>query len=122
VGRALTGGTVVVLKGDLGTGKTTFIRGLAQGLGVEDPESVKSPSYTLVLRYAGSKPLLHMDAYFMRSLEDLELCGMEDALADGDIVAVEWGERIEARIPKRAVWVQLAHLSPNQREIRITIK
>ena len=95
VGRILEKGPAcVLLSGDLGTGKTTFIRGLAKGLKVFDPGSVRSPSYTLVNRYPGKVSLTHIDAYFMRSAEDLDLCGYDDALARGDVVAVEWADRV----------------------------
>lgn len=116
----LEGGEILALCGELGSGKTTFVRGLARGLGVKDPFAVKSPSYTLHLRYLGHPPLLHLDAYFMRSLEDVDLCGMEDALARREVVVVEWGERVEERLPKDAWVVRFEHVAPDLRRIRIS--
>jgi tRNA threonylcarbamoyladenosine biosynthesis protein TsaE len=115
----MTGGEVVVLVGELGTGKTTFIRGMALGMEVADPGAVRSPSYTLVIRYPGRRPLLHMDAYFMKSLEDLDLCTMEDALERRETVAIEWGDRVAERLPDHAIIVRIEHLGPTRRRIRI---
>jgi tRNA threonylcarbamoyladenosine biosynthesis protein TsaE len=118
--RILEGGEVVALVGELGAGKTTFIRGIARGLGVVDPLSVKSPSYTLVLAYPGPKPLLHVDAYFMKSPDDLDLCGVDDALMEGQVVVVEWADRVMERLPERRILVSIEHLGAEEREIRIT--
>ena len=119
VGREMTGGEVVVLVGELGTGKTAFIRGMARGMNVADPGAVRSPSYTLVIRYPGPRPLLHMDAYFMKSLEDLDLCTMEDALERRDTVAIEWGDRVAERLPDPAIVVRIEHQGLGKRRIRI---
>lgn len=115
----LQGGETLALSGELGAGKTTLIRGLAQGLGVEDMDSVKSPSYTLVLHYPGQRPLLHLDAYFMESGEDLDLCGMHDALIRNEVVVVEWGDRVRQWLPKDTVFIQMTHVDPFSRRIRI---
>jgi tRNA threonylcarbamoyladenosine biosynthesis protein TsaE len=125
LGELLEGGSCVLLSGELGAGKTTFIRGLARGLGVDDPGAVNSPSYTLVNRYPGKTALTHVDAYFMRAAEDLELCGLEDALAAGDVAAVEWADRLfglvvdPARAPRGAVRVVLEHSGEEKRKITI---
>jgi tRNA threonylcarbamoyladenosine biosynthesis protein TsaE len=125
LGALLGGGQCVLLSGELGAGKTTFIRGLARGLGVDDPEAVNSPSYTLVNRYPGRIALTHVDAYFMRSAEDLLLCGFDDALAAGDVAAVEWADRLFGpivdadRIPEGAVQVLLEHAGEEERKISI---
>jgi len=81
--------------GELGTGKTTFIRGLAQGLGAVDSGAVHSPSYTLVNTYPGAIPLIHIDAYFMHTAEDLLLCGYGEAVAAGGVIAIEWADKLE---------------------------
>jgi tRNA threonylcarbamoyladenosine biosynthesis protein TsaE len=112
----------VSLTGELGTGKTTFIRGMARGMGVEDSSAVRSPSYTLALRYNGPLPLLHLDAYFMKSHEDLDLCTLEDALERGEAVAIEWGDKVESRLPEPSILVCFEHLAPDRRRIRISRK
>ena len=119
LGRTLAGGTVVALCGPLGSGKTTFVRGLGRGLGVEDPGTIRSPSYTLVLRYEGSPPLRHLDAYFMRREEDLLMCGLEDALAAGEAVVVEWADRLTTPLPEPMLVVRFEHVDPETRRIHI---
>ena len=112
---------MVALSGPLGSGKTTFVRGLGRGLGVEDAASIRSPSYTLVLRYEGAPPLRHLDAYFMRSEEDLLLCGLEEALAGGEVVVVEWADRLHRPLPFPRVEVRFEHVDPERRRIRIRV-
>jgi len=119
LGSELAGGETVVLTGELGTGKTAFIRGLARGLGVDDPDHVRSPSYALMLRYKCRVPLLHIDAYFMKCSEDLDLCGIEDALARGDVVAVEWGDRVASGLPRDSILVSIRQLAPERREVTV---
>jgi len=119
LGSILAAGTVVLLSGELGAGKTTFIRGMARGLGVDDPGSVCSPSYTLVNRYPGPVALTHLDAYFMRSGEDLDLCGLEEARLAGDVVVVEWGDRVRNLFPEEAVEVVLQHTGEDERQILV---
>ena len=122
----------MVLTGGLGAGKTTFVRGLARGVGVLDPGEVKSPSYTLVLRYegggvAGGDPasagrpggLLHLDAYFMQGPEDLDLAGLDDALMAGDVAVVEWGERMIDELPRPRIRVRFEVTGEAEREIEI---
>ena len=125
LGALLRPGACVLLSGELGSGKTTFLRGMARGLGVDDPESVNSPSYPLVNRYPGPLPLTHVDAYFMRSAEDLDLCGFDDALAAGDVVAVEWADRLfgaiadRERSPRSAIRVGFLISGEKERKIFI---
>ena len=89
----LTAGTVLLLSGDLGAGKTAFVRGLAQGLGV-DPEEVSSPTFTLVHEYRGGRlTLFHADLYRLERA-DTEDLGLQDADVAAGILAVEWPERL----------------------------
>ena len=87
------GGELLVLDGELGTGKTTFVRGFAEGLGC-DPGEVRSPSYVLHHRHEGRRVLHHLDVYFTESTLDLERTPIRDYLELGDVVALEWGQRI----------------------------
>jgi tRNA threonylcarbamoyladenosine biosynthesis protein TsaE len=88
----LPDGAVVAFTGDLGTGKTAFVRGLARGL--EISERVTSPTFTIVNEYfGGARPLFHFDLYRLQSAEELFDIGWEDYLARGGICAVEWSER-----------------------------
>ena len=92
--RQLQPATVLAYRGDLGAGKTAFTRGLARGLGIEEP--VTSPTYTIVNEYlSGRLPLFHFDMYRLRSADDLFDIGWDDYLERGGVCAVEWSENVE---------------------------
>jgi tRNA threonylcarbamoyladenosine biosynthesis protein TsaE len=91
---ALTVPSVVLLCGSLGTGKTTLARGIAEGLGLADPDCVHSPSFTLVNVYRGRCPIYHVDLYRLGGERDLQSVGLEDFLGKDGVTIVEWGERI----------------------------
>lgn len=125
VARTLAGrlrpGTVVALNGDLGAGKTCFVRGLARGLRL-NPSHVSSPTFVIEHRYEslGSVPLVHIDAYRLGGPADLAAIGWDELLQNGEaIVAVEWAERIRDALPKHHVAVNLAHGPANTRIIDI---
>ena len=113
-------GTVVALEGDLGAGKTCFVRGLARGLGA-DPDAVSSPTFVLEHRHAcDAGTLVHIDAYRIRSAEDLASIGWDELLAAGDaVVAVEWPSRIAAALPPARIEVRMRHCGEDAREIEI---
>ena len=111
----LRAGDVVLLYGDLGSGKTAFVRGLAEGLGV-DPEEVSSPTFTIIQQYGGGRvPLLHVDLYRLEPREVNDL-GLDELGADA-VVAVEWAERLPRMPPGRTFHVTLRHAGDNAREI-----
>lgn len=108
-------GARVLLYGELGAGKTAFVRGLAAGLGV-DPDEVSSPTFTLVQEYRGRLPLYHVDLYRLApgEVDDLGL----DALAADGVLAIEWAERMP-RDDAGAIEVRLEHAGEEARRIRI---
>ncbi len=109
---------VVLLSGDLGAGKTTFVRGLAAGLGVP-PEEVSSPTFTLIQEYRGGRlPLYHVDLYRLAPPEVDDL-GLDDLVHEGGIVVVEWPERW-SRPPLDAIRVEITAVGERSRRIAIT--
>ena len=103
---ALGPGAVVAFTGDLGAGKTAFIRGLARGLGV--PGRVTSPTFTIVDEHEGGRlPLFHFDLYRLGGADELYDIGWEDYLARGGVCAVEWSERMEDALEPGAVRVDI---------------
>ena len=109
VGQRLQPGDTVALSGSLGAGKTTFVRGLARGLDVDDPEAVSSPTYLLVIEHAGEVPLLHADAYLPAKLAGfLEDGGLEYLFDPANVAVVEWAERIHNHLPNNVLWVELS--------------
>ena len=109
-------GARVLLYGELGAGKTAFVRGLAAGLGV-DPDEVSSPTFTLVQEYRGRLPLYHVDLYRLApgEVDDLGL----DALAADGVLAIEWAERMP-RDDAGAIEVRLEHAGEDERRITVT--
>lgn len=118
----LEGGETILLVGELGSGKTCFVRGLAGGLGA-DRRKVKSPSYNICHRYDGGRaPLEHFDAYFMREEEEFDRIGLEDFLFERHVVAVEWADRFQDRFGPEAVWVRFEHVDEETRRLTIRTK
>jgi tRNA threonylcarbamoyladenosine biosynthesis protein TsaE len=106
LGVALTGGEVVLLSGDLGAGKTTFVRGLARGMGI-DPEEVASPTFVLLTSYAGPLTLHHADLYRLEGGGDERELGLEELPGPRAVLAVEWAERLGAEPWSRRIYVRL---------------
>ena len=115
---AFRGGEVVLLSGELGAGKTAFVRGLARGLG-GDPEEVASPTFVLLTAYPGRLTLHHADLYRLRGDGDEGELGLEELPGPGGVLAVEWAERLRD-VPWRApVRVRLDHAGDDVRRIVI---
>lgn len=113
----LRAGAIVLLKGDLGAGKTAFVRGLAEGLGITADE-VTSPTFTLVHEYRGGRlPLVHVDLYRL-DRADLDEIGLDQDVASQGIVAVEWPERLSRKISD-AIGVTIADRGGDRRAIDI---
>jgi tRNA threonylcarbamoyladenosine biosynthesis protein TsaE len=115
--RQLRLGDVVGLSGELGTGKTTFVRGAARSLGVTEP--VSSPTFTIGHRYEATPPVAHLDLYRLRGIDPSEWGDLEPYF-DGTISFVEWPEHGGAWLPARRVTVTLNHVDERHRRITIT--
>ncbi len=118
MGAAFSGGEVVLLSGELGAGKTAFVRGLARGLGA-DPEEVASPSFVLLTAYRGRLVLHHADLYRLRGDGDESEIGLEELPGAGGVLAVEWAERLREPHWPLPVRVRLEHAGGDERRIRI---
>ena len=117
LGKLLTPGAVIAYEGDLGAGKTAFTRGLAKGLGSNDP--VTSPTYTIVNEYLGGRlPLFHFDMYRLHSAEDLWDIGWDDYLERGGICAVEWSENVREAL-EEPIFVRIEKTGDSARCITI---
>lgn len=110
-------GTVVALYGELGAGKTAFVRGMAEGMGL--PCTVSSPTFTIVNEYLGDRELIHFDMYRLSDADELFDIGWEDYLARGSVCAVEWSERVEDAFYGDEIRVSIEKLSPEERRIVI---
>jgi len=115
---AFRGGEVVLLSGELGSGKTVFVRGLAQGLGA-DPDEVASPTFVLLTAYPGRLTLHHADLYRLRGDGDEGELGLEELPSPGGVLAVEWAERLRHVPWPAALRVRLEHGGDDARRIVI---
>ncbi len=117
LGEFLRAGDLVLLGGDLGAGKTTFVKGVARVLGVRDP--VTSPTFTIVQEYDGPVPVAHVDIYRLRRVQELHDLGLEEML-DDRVVLVEWGDVVAPLLPRERVEVVLTiGEAPDLRTIEI---
>lgn len=112
-------GDIVAMYGELGSGKTAFVRGLAKGMGLD--QRVFSPTFTIVNEYEGKVPLFHFDMYRLGSSEELFEIGWEDYIARGGVCAVEWSENVSDAFPPETIEVRFTKTGDHSRELEITI-
>ena len=110
---------LVLLTGDLGSGKTTLTKGIVAGLGAAAEDEVTSPTFTLVHLYGKAAKVYHADLYRIESFHDFETLGMEEAFAQPGIVILEWSERFPLRVPWPQIRVKLEHLGGDSRRISV---
>jgi tRNA threonylcarbamoyladenosine biosynthesis protein TsaE len=115
-GAHLNQGDVVALIGDLGAGKTQFVKGIASAFGIAE-EDVSSPTFTIAHEYRGSRTLYHMDLYRLSSESELLQAGIEDYINANGICLIEWPNRAEHLLPPHTHIVRLTHLPEEKRRI-----
>jgi tRNA threonylcarbamoyladenosine biosynthesis protein TsaE len=121
LGALLRPGDVIALSGDLGAGKTCFVRGLARGWGAA--ERPTSPTFTLINQYhrqVDAARMAHVDCYRLEDARDAWSTGLEDILASGDIVVIEWPERIREILPPDRLWIAIDSPAETDREFHIS--
>ena len=118
IGRVLRAGDVVALYGELGSGKTTLIQGIAHGLEL-DPERVKSPTFVIMREYPGEVPLVHIDGYRLEGAPAVAWLDVDLIFSPQKITVIEWAERFEGLLPDPRLEVRLAHVSTNRRRISL---
>lgn len=118
LGKILKGGDVVALYGDLGAGKTVFVKGIAKGLGIK--KRILSPTFIFMRSYPfRSGNFVHVDLYRGQSLEDFEALGFEELFSKNNIVVLEWAEKIGKMLPPKRIDVELEKIDEQTRKITI---
>ena len=111
-------GDIVALIGELGSGKTVFVKGIARGLGVRDIRHVNSPSFVIIKEHKGRIPLYHFDIYRLeRAVESLDAIGYDEYFYGGGVTVIEWADKIKKLLPKRHVEIRLSIRDDGSREV-----
>jgi tRNA threonylcarbamoyladenosine biosynthesis protein TsaE len=117
IGKSITSGALISLRGSLGAGKTVIAKGIAKAL--EITEAIVSPTFTLIQEYNGTLPLIHMDLYRIEGLDDFEGIGGEELLFQDGITLIEWSEKIDEILPPHTIYVSIEIQSDGERVITI---
>lgn len=108
--------SVLALRGELGAGKTEFVKGLAGAMGCRGP--VTSPTFAIAHEYSGGRlPIFHFDFYRMEDEAEFETCGFEESLGNGIVVA-EWADKFSHRLPPGTIWIELSAAAPSTGDMR----
>ena len=118
--KRLKGGEIILLIGELGSGKTIFAKGVASGLGIKSSTAVTSPSFTLINEYQGKLKFFHIDLYRINRPEELYDLGLEEIMTPPNVVMVEWGEKLGPFSPALAIKVRLSCQGKGKREVTIS--
>jgi tRNA threonylcarbamoyladenosine biosynthesis protein TsaE len=119
IGSLLLPGDVVALVGELGAGKTQFIKGLAAGVGIRRPTYVSSPSFTLINEYEGKIPFYHIDLFRLETEKEAEDLGLEEYFQGIGITAIEWADKILSSLPREMLFIHIAYTGKNTRSLEI---
>jgi tRNA threonylcarbamoyladenosine biosynthesis protein TsaE len=111
---------IVVLRGDLGAGKTTLVKGIAEGFHAASHDDVTSPTFTLIHEYRGpAATLYHIDLYRIDTQRELETLGLDDLMTDNSVLLIEWGEKFPRFQRERDVEIAIERISENERKIKV---
>jgi tRNA threonylcarbamoyladenosine biosynthesis protein TsaE len=114
---------IVLLRGNLGAGKTTIVKGIAQGFKAAEEEDVTSPTFTLIHEYRGPKATLyHIDLYRIDTQRELETLGLDDMMTPDSVLLIEWGEKFARFEEERDVEIAIDRVAENERRIVVTKK
>ena len=117
----LTQPSIILLRGDLGAGKTTLVKGIAEGFAAAAADEVTSPTFTLVHEYHGARATLyHIDLYRIDTERELETLGLDDLVSPNSILLIEWGEKFPRLVRDRNLEIVLERLGENSRRIQIS--
>jgi tRNA threonylcarbamoyladenosine biosynthesis protein TsaE len=119
VGALLRSGDVIGFVGELGTGKTHSIKGLAAGIGVKRAHRITSPSFALIHEYQGRVPFYHIDLFRLGTEEEAAELGLEEYFGRGGVTAIEWADKIPNLLPKELLRIELLYLGEHTRSIRL---
>ncbi|MBM3251656.1 MAG: tRNA (adenosine(37)-N6)-threonylcarbamoyltransferase complex ATPase subunit type 1 TsaE [Candidatus Omnitrophica bacterium] len=119
IAKVLKKGDIIAFIGNLGAGKTTLIKGIAQGLGVRQ-NLVSSPSFVLLKTYNGKLPVYHFDFYRIKKAKDSYAIGLDEFLFSDGVSLIEWADRIKKILPQKYLRVGLKSINENQRKIILT--
>ena len=122
IGQKLTGGEVIAICGELGSGKTHLIKGIAAGAGTKDSARiVNSPTFVIVNEYSGRLDIYHIDAYRLNSISEFERIGFDDFCNANSVVLIEWADKIESALQLTDyIRIELFHAGQTERKIHIT--
>jgi len=116
----LTPPKLVLLRGDLGAGKTTLVKGVACAFNAAEEQDVTSPTFTLIHEYRGPEVnVYHVDLYRIDTPRQLETLGLDDLVAENSVLLIEWGEKFPRFVKERDVEIQIEHLGEDERLVRI---
>lgn len=118
---------LLILRGDLGAGKTTLVKGIAQALEAADPDEVTSPTFTLLHEYEGTRAgapcrLFHLDVYRIEGERGLESLGLDELVTDDALVLVEWGEKFASLVKRSTGEIRIRSLGGDARQITVALK
>ncbi|MFH0839043.1 MAG: tRNA (adenosine(37)-N6)-threonylcarbamoyltransferase complex ATPase subunit type 1 TsaE [Candidatus Omnitrophota bacterium] len=118
VGALLSAGDTVALIGELGSGKTTFTKGIARALGLQYTKEINSPSFVLIKEYDLKLPLYHVDVYRLKNPLELECVGFEEYISERGVLVIEWADKVVSLLPRHYLTIKFEHLAKDTRLLK----